>query len=181
MKIDYVARHFRLEEKTRNYADKKLTKATKFLEEPIEIRVILDEIKHRKLAEIHASHRFGVLQAAEETDTLEDAINLAVDKIEKQARRSRKKAKGRKRRTKNSGADKWPMEILAPESVGSGDGPRIVDSTQVSIKPMNLEEAAFALQNSENQFVVFRDSDSDRVSVLYRRRDDNYGLITPEL
>lgn len=181
MKIDYVARHFRLDDKTRDYAEKKLAKAVKFLEEPVEISVILDVIKYRKSAEIRASHRFGVLQAAEETDTLEDAINLAVDKIEKQARRSRKKAKDRRRRTKNTGADKWPLEILAPESVGTGDGPRIVDSTQLSIKPMNLEQAAFELQSSENQFVVFRDSDNDRVSVLYRRRDNNYGLITPEL
>jgi len=180
MQIEYVARHFRLDEKIRAYADKKLKKATKFLEEPIEIRFILDETKHHKIADIHASHRFGVLQATEENDTFEDAINLAVDKIEKQARRSRKKAKGRKRRN-NRGADKWPLEVLTPDSVTASEGPRIVESTQLSIKPMNLEEAALELEGSDNQFVVFRDSESDRVSVLYRRRDDNYGLITPEL
>lgn len=181
MKIEYVARHFRLGEKTRDYADKKLGKATKFLEEPIEIRVVMDEIKHRKVVDIHASHRFGALQATEETDSLEDAINLAVDKIEKQARRSRKKAKSRKRRQHKNGRDKWPLEILAPDSLTTTEGPKIVESIQLSIKPMNLEEAAFELESSENQFVVFRDSDSERVSVLYRRRDDNYGLITPEL
>ena len=181
MKIDYVARHFRLDDKTRAFAEKKLSKTAKFLEEPIEINVILDVIKHRKLAEIRVSHRFGVLQAAEETDKLEDAINLAVDKIEKQARRSRNKAKDRKRRPKGGGDNKWPLEILAPESVAGGDAPQIVESMQISIKPMNLEQAAFELQSSENQFVVFRDSENDRVSVLYRRRDDNYGLITPEL
>ena len=71
--------------------------------------------------------------------------------------------------------------MAAPDSLTAGDGPRIVESIQLSIKPMNLEEAAFELQSSENQFVVFRDADSDRVSVLYRRRDKNYGLITPEL
>lgn len=180
MKIDYVARHFRLDDRTKTYADKRLSKAAKFLEEPVEIRVILDEIKHRKLADIRASHRFGVLQATEETDGFEDSINLAADKIEKQARRSRKKAKDRKRRPKPIAADQWPLEVLTPESVGTGDGPQIVESVQISIKPMNLEQAAFELQSSENQFVVFRDSESDKVNVLYRRRDDNYGLITPE-
>jgi len=181
MKIDYVARHFRLDDKTRDYADKKLGKLTKFLEEPIEIRVILDEIKHHKVVDIHTSHRFGVLQATEETDTFENAIKIAIDKIEKQALRSRQKAKARKRRNNKVGGDKWPLEILAPDSLAAGDGPRIVESIQLSIKPMNLEEAALELQSSENQFVVFRDADSDRVSVLYRRRDKNYGLITPEL
>ena len=73
MKIDYVARHFRLDDKTREYADKKLGKATKFLEEPIEIRVILDETKRHRVADIRASHRFGVLQATEETDSFKGA------------------------------------------------------------------------------------------------------------
>ncbi len=180
MKIDYVARHFRLDEKTRGNADKKLRKVSRFLEEPIEIRVILDVINRSRVADIHASHRYGVLQATEETDTFEGAINLAVDKIEKQARRSRRKAKGRKRRNNKVGGDKWPLEVLAPDSLAAPDGPRIVESVQLSIKPMNLEEAALELQSSENQFVVFRDADSERVSVLYRRRDENYGLIRPE-
>lgn len=181
MKIEYVARHFRLDDKTRDYADKKLRKATKFLEEPIEIRVILDETKHHRSADIHAAHRFGTLQATEETENFKDAIKLAVDKIEKQARRSRKKAQGRKRRNSKSGPDKWPLEIFAPESIKASDGPRVVESIHVPIKPMNLEEAALELESSDNQFVVFRDSESDRVSVLYRRRDDNYGLIKPEI
>ena len=103
MNIDYVARNFELDDQTRKYADKKLAKAAKFLEEPIEIRVILDEVKHTRIAEIHASHRFGSLQATERTDEMLDAINLAIDKIEKQARRSREKAKGRKRRTRRVG------------------------------------------------------------------------------
>ena len=181
MNIDYVARHFRLDDEVRAYAEKKLGKALKYLEEPIEIRLILEENKHRRTAEIHASHRFGSMQATEETDQMLDAINLAVDKIEKQARRSRKKAKGKKRRQRKNGVEEWPMEILAPETVGKGDPPRIVESTQVPIKPMNLEQAAFELEGSDNQFVVFRDAESDQVTVLYRRRDDNYGLITPEL
>lgn len=181
MNIEYVARHFRLDDDIREYGDKKLKKALKYLEEPIDIRVIVEEHGHRKLAEIHAAHRFGSLQATEETDDLRDAINLAVDKIEKQARRSRQKAKGRKRRVRKADVEQWPIEVLAPETVGQGDAPRIVESTQVSIKPMNLEQAAFELESSDHQFVVFRDADSDQVNVLYRRRDDNYGLITPEL
>ena len=49
------------------------------------------------------------------------------------------------------------------------------------IKPMSLEEAAMALEDSEHGFVVFRDATSEKVSVLYRRKDDNFGLIAPEL
>lgn len=181
MKIDYVARHSRLDDKTREFADKKLGKAIKFLEEPIEVRVVLDETKHLKSVDIHASHRFGSLQATEQTDTFKDAIQLAADKIEKQARRSRQKAKGKKRRNHKPRAEDWPIEVLAPDSIKASEGPRIVDSIRLPIKPMELEEAALELEHSDNQFVVFRDAESGRVSVLYRRRDENYGLITPEL
>ena len=47
-------------------------------------------------------------------------------------------------------------------------------------KPMTIDEASLQLEQSKNEFFVFRDSASDRVSVLYRRKDDNYGLIAPE-
>jgi len=181
MNIEYVARHFRLDDETREYANQKLSKAIKFLDEPVEIRVILEVEKRRKIAEINAAHRYGVIQANAETDDLRDAINVAVDKVEKQARRGRKKAKGRKRRPIRGSENQWPVEILAADTVGANDGPRIVKSSHLSIKPMSLEEAALALEGSKNEFVVFRNSENDEVSVLYRRHDQDYGLITPEL
>ncbi|MGB6995373.1 MAG: sigma 54 modulation/S30EA ribosomal C-terminal domain-containing protein, partial [Thermoanaerobaculia bacterium] len=65
-------------------------------------------------------------------------------------------------------------------SVGEGRSPRIVKSSVLSIKPMSIDEAALQLEDSKNDFVVFRDAASDQVSVLYKRRDQNYGLISPE-
>ncbi len=58
---------------------------------------------------------------------------------------------------------------------------RVIKSSLLQIKPMTIEEAALQLEGSKNDFVVFRDAVNDRVSVLYKRRDDNYGLIAPEL
>jgi len=71
------------------------------------------------------------------------------------------------------------VEVLESNSVRGG-APRIIESTHMSIKPMTIEEAALRLEDSELAFVVFRDSTSDRVNVLYRRKDQNYGLIAPE-
>ena len=47
-------------------------------------------------------------------------------------------------------------------------------------KPMSIEEAVLRLEDSDHGFVVFRDATSARVSVLFKRSDDNYGLISPE-
>ncbi|RMH18371.1 MAG: ribosome-associated translation inhibitor RaiA [Acidobacteria bacterium] len=183
MNIEYTGRHFRVRDDLRGFTEKKLQKVAKFIEEPIEIRVLLEADKHRRIAEIHVSHRHGVLQATEEAEHMEDAINAAVDKVEKQARRARKKFMDVRRRAQRAVEEEqhWPLEVLARDSVSPGDGgPRVIKTTRLQIKPMTIEEAALQLSASKNDFFVFRDSRTDRVSVLYRRRDNNYGLITPE-
>jgi putative sigma-54 modulation protein len=183
MNIEYVGRNYQVDAGVRGFAEDKLKKVTKFLDEPVEIRFTLESEKHRHTAELHIAHRHGVLQATEENNDMFDAINLAVDKVEKQARRSKKKAIDRRRRADRASHDghRWPVDVIAGESVGAGVSPRIIKSGHLSIKPMTIEEAALVLRDSKNEFVVFREIDSGRVNVLYRRKDDNYGLITPEL
>ena len=183
MQIDYVGRNVQLDDATRTYTEKKLQRAIRFLEEPVEIRVILEKEGHRRIAELHVHHRFGVLQATEETSELREAILEAVEKIEKQARRARKKFMKKRRRNDRQVAHEWPVEVVERSSVGadSSSPPRVVKTSTLSIKPMSLDEAALRLEGAKNDFVVFRDSDHGRVNVLYRRRDGDYGLVTPEV
>ena len=180
MNIDFLARNLTLDDTIRDYATDKLEKVSKFLEEPVEIHVTLEREKHRAIAEVRIAHRLGVFQAAEETDEILDSINLAVDKAEKQVRRSRKKFIDKRRKANRDNGHHWPMEVLEPASITKGEAPRIIKSSVLSIKPMSLDEAALQLEESRNDFVVFRDSISDQVNVLYKRRDQNYGLISPE-
>jgi len=57
--------------------------------------------------------------------------------------------------------------------------PRIIPARRYSIKPMTAEEAALSLTSEADQFLVFRDADTERVGVLYKRKDGNFGLIEP--
>lgn len=180
MKIEYVARHFELEEKIRSYTEDKLSKVSKFVEGPVNVRVTLVQEKHRHTAEIKLSHRHGIIQSTVETDEMTSAVNLAVDKLEKQARRARKKFMDKRRRlNRRIEEPHWPVEVLEGASLTSGDGRRVIKKTTLPIKPMTVEEAVLQLEDSSNDFVVFTDSTSDQVSVLYKRRDSNYGLISP--
>ena len=183
MNIEFQSRSFDLDDDIRSYAQRKLQKVTRFLEEPIEIRVTLQGTKHGSVADLHVAHRHDVLQVEEETDEMRDAINLAVDKMQTLARRSRKKFQGRRRRAdrRTNGANAWPLEVLERDSVSQTDGPTIIETSELTIKPMSLEEAALDLDGSPHQFLVFRNASNDRVSVLYKRSDSNYGLISPEL
>jgi len=180
MNIDFLARNLELDDTIRDYTDDKLEKVTKFLDDPVEIHVTLEQEKHRSIAELRISHRFGLIQATEETGDMLDSINLAVDKAAKQARRSRKKFIDKRRKADRDNGNHWPLEVLEPASITKGQSPRIIKSSVISIKPMSLDEAALHLEGSKNDIVVFRDSGSDEVNVLYKRRDNNYGLISAE-
>lgn len=183
MNIEYVGRHVPVDERIRSHAAEKLARVAKFLQEPIEVHVTLDAEKNRQIAELRVAHRHGSLHSREENHDLFEAVGMAIDAVEEQARRSSKRAVDKRRRAsrEEAGRRDWPVEVLARESVGHGEAPRIVESASLAIKPMSLDEAALELETSRHEFVVFRDSGSERVNVLFRRKDGNYGLISPEL
>lgn len=179
MKIDFTGRHYEVDDQVKNYAEGKLRKLSKFLDEPVDVQLILEVEKRHQIAELHLSHRHGTLQATEAAGEMRDAIHAVVEKAEKQARRARKKHNDKKRRNRID--HQWPLEVLEAASVGAGSRPRIIEKTTLSIKPMSLDEAALELDRSKAGFFVFRDSTTERVNVIYRRKDNNYGLIAPEV
>ena len=179
MNIELTGRHIHLHDDIKQYSHKKLEKLDKFLEEPIDIHLILEVKKLRNIAELHVKHKYGQLLAKEEGPELETAVHDAVETAVKQARRAHKKAKLKKRRA--SKPEHWPVEVLAAESISDGDAPRVIKTNQLPIEPMTIDEASLALQQSKNDFYVFLDADTEKVSVLYRRKDQNYGLIATEL
>ena len=183
MNIEYVGRHVQLDERIRSRAAEKLAKVAKFLKEPIEVHVTLETEKTRQIAELRVSHLHGSLLARNEGHDLMDALDSAIEALEEQARRGRKRASDKRRREGRSAAARrdWPMDVLLRESVGHGETPRVVKSSVLEIKPLTIDEAAATLESTNHEFVVFRDAGSEKVNVLYRRRDGNYGLISPEL
>jgi putative sigma-54 modulation protein len=68
-----------------------------------------------------------------------------------------------------------PGDDVAP----APSAPRIVGARKYAVKPLSAEEAAMQLASEENQFLVFRNAENQRVSVIYKRKDGNYGLIQP--
>jgi putative sigma-54 modulation protein len=182
MKIDYVGRHLALDDVVRSHAAEKLGRLTRFLAEPVAAHVTLDAERHRKIAEIHLRHRHGSLHAREENSDLLEAIGQASDHLERQAKRARKRSVDRRRRASREAVRRrhWPVEVLARESLQRGAPPKVIKSSRFEIHPMTLEQAALRLEGTRNGFLIFHDAESDRLSVLYRRHDDDYGLIVPE-
>jgi putative sigma-54 modulation protein len=182
MNIDYVSRNFQLDDRVRRYTEEKLHKVGRFLDEPIDARVAFVTEKHRHTCEVHLTHRHGELRATQEGHDLQDLVNGVIEAIVEQAKRGRKKVKESRRR-----ADReieqlahWPVDVVDRATLAKEGGPRVIETSTIPIKPMTIEEAAQQLDDSEQGFVVFRDATNQRVSVLYRRRDEHFGLVSPE-
>ena len=110
------------------------------------------------------------------------AVALAFEKIDAQAKRDSKKRRDRKHRP---AAAAWRMDVLSGSSLArsepeGSEADRIVRTDRLPIKPMSVEEAAMRIDRSSQEFLVFRDSSNEKICVLYKRRDGDFGLIVPE-
>jgi putative sigma-54 modulation protein len=183
MNIEITGRQIEITPAIREFASDKLRKLEKLLDGPLEVHVVLAVEKHRHLAEIQVKSRAGVFSGAEETADLYASISEVADKLERQALKHKEKVTHRKRREGTRVPDaavaiesEVRSERTAPEELPT----RIVRDERYRLKPLGPEDAALELEATGEDLLVFRDSTTYRVNVLYRRRDGNFGLVDPE-
>ncbi len=179
MKVEYIARKVDLNDNVRQLTEKKLAKITKYFNDILDVRVELEQERHLYVADLFVKGKDFDIHSSSQHKEMTAAIQDAVDKLEMQARRAKTRLKKHKGRSSAS-ESAWSVDVLESESLGRGE-PRIVERSTIPIKPMTVEEAAMQLEDGTQDFLVFRNASTDRVNVLYRRPDDNLGLITPEL
>jgi putative sigma-54 modulation protein len=180
MQIAVMFRHMDTSEPVRAYVEEKLSRVKKYIEEPIDAQVALSvEKKIRHKVEVTIVAKGITIKGSEETNDMYAAVDNVVDKIERQLKRYKEKIKehkpltGRERQVEKS--------VLAAESIDEGMGePVIIRSRSFPVKPMSVEEAVMQMDLLNKEFLVFTDSTSEEINVVYRRRDGNYGLIVPQ-
>jgi putative sigma-54 modulation protein len=174
MKISVTFRNTEGDDWHKEYIDQKLKKLEKYLDTPVEARVVLSVEKFRNVAEVNLMANGQTLNAKEEAKEMNLAIDNAVEKIERQLKK-------RKERTRGHKTNASRLEGAAPREVYQDDDEaqevRIVEMRKVVLKPMSLEDAIMEIDISRNRFVVYRDSSTERVSIIYVRDDGKYALI----
>jgi len=189
MATEITGRNFEITPDIREMLEKKLSRIEeKLFDDVIEVRCVLQVEKYRNICEIlivGKEHDVKSIQQSEES--MQDAINAAIDHLKRQAQKNRRKIRDHHRRDgsrNKSQVTDWTVQVLEPGRLrveGDHNRPRIIKTTSLPIRPMSIEEAALRLDESRNEFIVFRDLDTDKVSVIYKRRDKNLGLIAPEV
>ena len=179
MQISVTFRHVESSPALKDYAIKKLAKMDKYLDTPLEANVVLGIEKFRHQADITITGDGLKIKGREETGDMYSAIDLAMEKIEKQLKRFREKPRTLKagRNLKTLGAR---LNVIAPPATDEPQSPQIIRSRSMEAKPMDIDEAVMQLKSGNDEILVFTNSQSTALNILYRRRDGNFGLIEPE-
>lgn len=179
MQIAITGRNLEITEALRRYAEEKVARLQKFVDQITSVHVILMIEKYRQIAEITLRIRDLTIRGEESSDDLYCAIDLVADKIERQILRYKEKIVEHVGR--GAGRSRGRGEIPQGEAEPfSGDGPRIVKTKRFAMKPLSPDEAALQMNLLGHNFFVFRNARTEEVNVLYRRQDGDYGLIEPQ-
>lgn len=157
------------------YVSNKLDRFDKLLDNPAEANVVLSVEKFRHIAEINIFGDRLNINGKEEINDMYSAIDMTLDKLETQIKKSKEKIKKRR-----GGANHKATEILDEdldfEDEDAGEQIRIKN---IDYKPMDIDEAIMQMDLVNNNFLVFTNARTDQVNVIYRRKNGQYGLIQP--
>jgi putative sigma-54 modulation protein len=178
MQVEYTGRQIEITPAIKRFTEDHLKKIRKILGEMIQVHAILTVEKYRHIAEINLKSRSFKINGVEETHDMYTSITAVLDKIQRQALKHKGKTIAKKRKSGPSSAR--IMSALGDEQVRAISAPpRVIKSKSFAAKPMTIEEAVEEVNSSNSEFIVFRNAESERVSVVYKRKDGNFGLIEP--
>ena len=129
--------------------------------------------KFRNFVEINLSSNGWNINAKEEAKDMHLALDSCIEKIEKQLKKQKEKIREHKPKSIRRGKEKSDEGEEAEESNIS----KIAETRKVILKPMSFDEAIMEIEGTKDSFIIYRDSSSENVSLIYRRDDGNYALI----
>jgi len=178
MQVAVTFRHMKTHEGVKAYVKEKVEKLGKYIENPREVHVVLAVEKFRHIAEITIVGNGGIFNSQGRDNDLYAAIDQMVDKMERQVRERREKVRQKRA---DSSSPKSPLRLRgkAGEEKEEGDLSSLVQRRRAAAKPMSLDEALSQLHLSKKDFLVFVNSDSGQINVVYRSKDGSYVWVEP--
>lgn len=178
MKIVFKGKHIEVTNAMRNYIEKRLNKIERHFDHILEVIVTLSVEKNRQIVEVTLQASRALIRAEEETDDMYASMDKVADKLERQIQKYKDKyLKKSHLGTERKGLDKEGVNV---EDSESNEIAKIVKTKRFAIKPMSVEEAAMQMDLLGHNFFVFANDNTNKVNVLYKRKDGNFGLIEPE-
>lgn len=165
----------------RDYVVKRISKLQKFFEDSVDatVHVNLKVYSNRTYkVEVTIPLPYLTLRAEETSNDMYGSIDLVTDKLERQIRKYKTKINRKSREKGLKNLEFIPSDTDPVEE--ADDELKIVRTKQVSLKPMDPEEAVLQMDMLGHDFFVFQDAETNGTSIVYRRKDGRYGLIEAE-
>ncbi|HEV7645332.1 MAG TPA: ribosome-associated translation inhibitor RaiA [Pyrinomonadaceae bacterium] len=175
MKFEYTGRHLEVTPAMRSHVESHFARLGHLFNGSSNAHVIIEVERGKHHAEIVVNWHDHTLTAKSALPDMYFALSKTIDKIEKQALKLKNKIIDRKHTAERTAS------VVSDGGVkpAAGNGPRIINMRKSSSKPMTTEEALLKLSSQKDGPVVYQDAETDKFSVLYRRKDGNFGLIQP--
>ena len=176
MRFEYTGRHIEVTPALRSHVEDHFRRIDHlFNGNSAKAHVIIEVERGRHRSEVIVNWRREVLTATTTLPDMYQSLSQSITKIEKQALKLKTKIADKSHKAVKVGEATSRASEVAP----APPAPRIINARRYTVKPMTDEEAAMALDGDENQFLVFRHSENQKIAVIYKRKDGNYGLIQP--
>lgn len=175
MNIAFYFKNFEPSPGLREYAAKRFDKLAKYMPnaDNAEVVVTLLVEKTRQIADVVIDADAMHISAHERSDDMYSTIDMITDKLEAQVRKMREKMKDRRK----AASSDVTMGVVSLTDEGKVQA--IEESDKYSPKPMNVEEAAEQINAMKYEFLVFFNSEAERINVIYKRKNGDFGLIDP--
>lgn len=160
-----------------SYVKDKLKRIEKYIGDSANTRAtaVINVKNHNQKVEVTIPLKTFILRAEETRDDLYAAIDVVTDKLERQIRKNKTKMQSRKLR------DETVKEFVVEEIEDDDEEEeKIVKRKKIEVKPMNEEEAILQMELLGHQFYIFKDSETLKTAVVYKRKEGNYGIIESE-
>ncbi len=159
----------------KDYLKEKLQRLDKYLEQPEEVRatVVVKVNGHRQIVEVTIPLRNFIIRSEETQEDFYAAVDKAIDVMERQIRKNKTRIKAKEAKTK---IDFSMIDIEEEEDPNN----KIIKRKTVEVKPMDEEEAILQMELLGHQFYLFKNSDTNKEAVVYKRKNGGYGLMEAE-
>ncbi|MFY9398543.1 MAG: ribosome-associated translation inhibitor RaiA [Desulfomonilia bacterium] len=173
MQIDITFKNMDSSDALRDYATKRLSKLDKYMDRPTEVHLVLSVEKRRHQADVTVSADGAMINAVETTEDMYAAIDMVMDKLERQIKKHKDKLQGKK------GQPRTAQAVPAPAAEEEAPRPRVVYERDYFVKPMSVDEAVLQIGVTGRDFIIFRNIDSQQINLVYRRQDGDIGIVEP--
>lgn len=176
MKITLRGKNIEITEAIEEKVSEKLSKLDKYfiVSENVEAKVLVRTYPYGQKIEVTIPTECVLLRAEVVDQDLYNAIDLVIDKLEGQIR------KYKTRLNRKSKDNKLAFNLASIEPLEEEEEDVLVKTKTITPKPMDMEEAIMQMELIGHSFFVYRDTETDAISIVYRRNDGDYGLIETE-